>query len=107
VPTQRLSGALTHLEMEVTAVSDDPQRPRFTGRIIHEAQHAAFRGFNRAQAAIIEAAILVSRLHMLPAAKIDSEMAYLTIAIEKTAGAAEREAWGWLVEKIAEYRKAI
>ena len=36
-------------------------------------------------AAVIEAAILSTRLHMLPADKIRSEMAYLAIAIEKTA----------------------
>ena len=63
-----------------------------------------FRGFNRAQAAVVEAAILVSRLHMLPAEKIDREMAYLAIAIDKTAGPAEREAWSWLVERIEQFR---
>jgi len=49
---------------------------------------AHFSGFNRAQAAVIEAAILVSRLNMLPQEKIDAEMAYLRIAVEKTAGRA-------------------
>ena len=28
------------------------------------------------------------------------EIEYLRIAVEKTAGAAEQEAWGWLMEKI-------
>jgi len=32
---------------------------------VHRASHAPFVGFNRAQAAVIEAAILVSRLRML------------------------------------------
>ena len=64
------------------------------------ANHRPFRGFNRAQAAVVEAAILVSRLHMLPPEKIDTEMKYLAIAIEKTAGPTEREAWSWLVERI-------
>jgi hypothetical protein len=58
--------------------------------------HAAFMGLNRAQAAVVEGAVLVSRLHMLALEKIDSEMAYLQIAIDKTAGAGEHEAWGWL-----------
>jgi hypothetical protein len=52
---------------------------------------------------VIEAAILASRLHMLPREKIESEMAYLENAVGKTAGAAEREAWGWLKEKISAY----
>ena len=62
--------------------------------------HAPFAGFNRAQAAVIEAAILVSRLHMLPREKIETEIGYLETAIEKTAGAQETEAWTWLMEAI-------
>ncbi len=45
--------------------------------------HAPFAGFNRAQAAVIEAAILLSRLHMLPRDKVESEIAYLEIAISQ------------------------
>ena len=61
-------------------------------------------GFNRAQAAVVEGAVLVSRLHMLPPEKIDAEMAYLQIAIDKTAGPEEHEAWGWLREAVAAHR---
>ena len=39
--------------------------------MVHAASHAPFQGFNRAQAAVIEAAILASRLHMLPREKIE------------------------------------
>ena len=60
-------------------------------------------GFNRAQAAVVEAAILVSRLHMLPEQKIRSELEYLGIAIKKTAGEKERTAWKWLMEKVDDY----
>jgi hypothetical protein len=49
---------------------------------------------------VIEAAILASRMHMLPPEKIRSELAYLDIAISKTAGPRETEAWSWLREKI-------
>jgi hypothetical protein len=41
---------------------------------------------------------------MLPAEKIDEEIRYLTIAISKTAGERELEAWGWLMEKIENFR---
>jgi hypothetical protein len=100
-----LAGALAHQELEVAAFEDDAVRPRFRCRVVHEAAHASFRGFNRAQAAVIEAAILVSRLHMLPADKVEREMAYLAIAIEKTAGPQEREAWEWLVARIDAFRR--
>ncbi len=70
-----------------------------------EASHAPFKGFNRAQAAVIEAAILASRLHMLPREKIERELGYLQIAVEKTAGPREHEAWRLLVEKIEDHYK--
>ena len=55
---------------------------------------------------MIEAAILVSRLDFLPREKIEREIDYLRIAVEKTAGAAEREAWDWLIEKIRSHYAA-
>jgi hypothetical protein len=97
----RLASALAHSEVEVVEVVEDPQRPRFRCGTVHEVAHAPFLGFNRAQAAVIEGAILVSRLHMLPADKVEQEFGYLKIAIAKTAGASEAEAWGWLMDAVA------
>ena len=100
-----IEAALGHVEVQVERLEEDPVRPRFFCKKVEEATHSAFRGFNRAQAAVIEAAILVSRLHMLPADKVDREMEYLQIAVEKTAGPREREAWGWLNQRLQEYRE--
>ncbi len=100
-----LVGALSHQELTVDSVDEDPERPRFRCRVVHETTHAPFRGFNRAQAAVIEAAILISRLERLPLDKIEREMAYLAIAIEKTAGPQEQEAWGWLATRFDEFRR--
>jgi hypothetical protein len=104
VPCARLSEALAHRELALAHLEEDAQRPRLHFDVVHERNHRAFRGFNRAQAAVIAAAILVSRLTMLPAEKIDSEMEYLSVAIDKTAGAQEREAWSWLVQRIEAFR---
>jgi len=107
LPCQKIKGqyleqALSHTELEITDFVDGDPRTAFTGKIVHEQTHAPFRGFNRAQSAVIEAAVLTSRLSMLPAEKVQQEIAYLTIAIEKTAGERELEAWGWLMIKIKE-----
>jgi uncharacterized protein len=104
LPCRRLAGALAHSEVRLERVDDDPTRPRLYCREVAQGTHGPFIGFNRAQSAVVEAAILVSRLHMLPPEKIDTEMSYLAIAIEKTAGPREREAWGWLTSRIAEFR---
>jgi uncharacterized protein len=101
-----LVAALAHQELAVDRVEEDDLRPRFHCRVVHEGAHRAFRGFNRAQAAVIEAAILVSRLHLLPRDKVEREIAYLEIAISKTAGEHEREAWGWLVARIGDFYDA-
>ena len=100
-----LEGALAHLELAVEHVEEDELRPRFHCRIVHEGNHAPFKGFNRAQAAVIETAILATRLKMLPREKVETELAYHQIAVEKTAGPREHEAWRILVEKIEDFYK--
>ncbi len=103
IACKRLSAALAHVEVRVESRKDDELRPVFTCRQTHAATHGPFRGFNRAQAAVIEAAILVSRLHLLPEHKIRSELEYLGIAVGKTAGENERTAWQWLTDKVEQY----
>jgi hypothetical protein len=103
VPVPRLAGAIAHMELAVRHVSDDAERPRLTCEVVRHVAHAPFAGFNRAQAAVLEAAILVSRLHFLPREKVEQELAYLEIAVAKTAGPVEQEAWGWLMDKVAAY----
>jgi len=105
VPGAVLEGALAHAELAVERIEEDELRPRFHCHIAHEATHAPFKGFNRAQAAVIETAILASRLKMLPREKIEQELAYLQIAVEKTAGPKEHEAWRLLIEKIEDHYK--
>jgi hypothetical protein len=107
VPCVRLAHSLAHRELELVEVEDDAVRPRLFCRTVHEAGHGRFPGFNRARSAVIEAAILVSRLHMLSPDKIDAELAYLQIAIDKTAGPDELQAWGWLMDRIEIHRAGV
>jgi hypothetical protein len=100
VPVPRLAAALAHAELAVIDVEEDDQRPRFHCRVVHRAMHAPFEGLNRAKAAVIEAAILVSRLHLLPRERVEREIAYLESTIAKTAGPEEQEAWQWLMRAI-------
>lgn len=100
----RLEQALSHAELELVAFEDDPLRPRLSFRVVHQESHAPFLGFNRAQHAVIEGAILLSRRHLLPWNKIASEFARLQVLVEKTAGPREREAWGWLLEALHDHR---
>src|SRR5580704_580268 len=104
VASVRLAESLAHAELELDELRDDKERPVLRMKCVHRENHAPFAGFNRAQAAVVEGAVLVSRLFMLSADKVDREMAYLRIAIDKTAGDAERTAWEWLTAAIARHR---
>lgn len=101
---QVLSCALAHTEVELVRVEDDDTRPKLFCKAVHTANHAPFRGFNRAQYSVLEAAILISRLNMIPLEKIEVEIDYLRIGLEKTAGDRELEAWGWLMTVIENYK---
>jgi len=103
----RLADTLVHKELKLVKVKQDALRPQLFLEVVHEVQHQPFQGFNRAQAAVIELAVLVSRLKRLPMEKIEQEMDYLAIAIEKTAGTRELEAWAWLVEAVTNHQAAM
>lgn len=107
LPGMRLAGALSHWELAVDRVTEDATRPRFHCKLVHRAQHSPFEGFNRAQAAVLECAVLVSRLKMLPPDKVEAELQYLEIAIAKTAGEREQVAWSWLMERVDAWRKSL
>ena len=97
----RLSETLAHWELEVVETREHAERPRFVCRVAGAHAHAAFEGFNRAFAAVVEAAVLASRLDMLPRAEIEAEFARLRVIVGKTAGPREAEAFGWLEAKVA------
>jgi len=103
VPGVRLEDALGHVELRLREIVEDTVRPTLRMQRMHERIHKGFAGFNRAQAAVVEGAILVSRLDRLPRSKIEGEMQYLKIAIDKTAGPIEREAWQWLCEAVEKH----
>jgi hypothetical protein len=87
-------------EVEVRAMDSTPPRSRIESAVVHRGARREFIGFNRARHAVIEAAIYVTRLHLLPRAFIDSELARLQVIVDKTAGAAEFEAMALLTEHV-------
>lgn len=100
-----LAGTLAHIEVELIRIEEEPSRPKLFCAAVHSVNHAPFTGFNRAQYSVLEAAILVSRLNMLPWDKIETELNYLRIGLEKTAGPRELEAWSWLMAFIEQHQQ--
>ncbi len=69
------------------------QRAEFLARIVAQGTQREFIGFNRAKHAVLEAAILATRVDILPAAEIAAEFARLATPVEKTGGAREKQAF--------------
>lgn len=108
-PAEKISGqvlacALAHSEVEIERIEEDELRPKLFCKALYKANHKPFNGFNRAQFSVLEAAILISRLDMLPLQKVESEIAYLKIGLDKTAGEREVEAWGWIMEVLEKHK---
>ena len=97
--------ANTFYNVVVNEYQEDDKRPNIICDIKNSAVIKPFLGFNRAQFSVIEAAVLLSRLGMISMEKIDREIEYLKIGIDKTAGPHELEAWGWIQDKILSYKK--
>ena len=73
-------------------------RARFLARVVDEGRARDFAGFNRAKHAVIEATILATRLHLLGRERVVEEIGRLRPLVDKTGGAAEREAFDYLAE---------
>jgi hypothetical protein len=87
-----LEAASSWRELEVLSIDATPPRSRIEARVVHRGLRREFIGFNRAKHAVLEAAILATRTHLLPADEIRDEFARLQILVDKTAGPREREA---------------
>jgi hypothetical protein len=95
-----LEAACSWRELEVVSVDATPPRSRIDTRVMHRGVRREFIGFNRARHAVLEAAILATRTHLLPAEQIREEYARLQIIVDKTAGPREREAMELLTEYV-------
>ena len=100
-----LQEALTYIEIRAHKLKENKIRPEFECKILNETMLKPFQGFNRAQAAVIEAAILASRLGIISIKKINKEIGYLQNAINKTAGDKEKFAWNQLLKRINNFKK--
>lgn len=90
-------------EFEIESFDDVEERTRLTARVVYSGRLRDFFGFNRAKHAVLEAAILATRVDLLPRKDILAQFGSLRILVEKTAGPAEREAFELLSRYVDEY----
>jgi hypothetical protein len=82
-------------EVRVESI-EDSERARVSTVVVGGGEGREFLGLNRARHAVLEASILASRVHLLPAAEIASELERLAVLVDKTAGPREREAFDYV-----------
>jgi hypothetical protein len=95
-----LTDACRWYAFRVLEVDDREARIRLACQVVDQGRQRDFFGFNRAKHAVVEAAILATRLELLPAEQVRAEFARLAVLVAKTGGPQEERAFRFLKEFI-------
>jgi uncharacterized protein len=95
-----LTGACRFYEFEVRSMDESRERIQIRAEVVHRGTLREFFGLNRAKHAVVEAAILATRLHLIPQDEIRAEYRKLRVLVEKTGGPDEHTAFAFLAEHI-------
>ena len=95
-----LADCCRYFEFRVKSVDDRSERVSIEAEVVHAGRVRDFFGFNRAKHAVVEAAILSTRLHLIPHAEVAAEFKKLRVIVGKTGGPAEHAAMDLLEAKL-------
>ena len=96
-----LANACRWYAFEVTEIDDSEQRVEISCHVVSRGRLRDFVGWNRAMHAVLEAAILATRVHMSPKDRLLQQLQPLATIVDKTASDTERRAFAMLSEFIA------
>jgi hypothetical protein len=96
-PAEKIHGAVfehtcSWMELEVVSGSGDDVRADFDCRVVHTGRRKDYAGFCRAGGAVIEAAILATRIDMNDLETVEEELNRYQAIVEKTGSGSEEEA---------------
>ena len=91
-----IQSACRAYEFKVESIDETGPRMSLICEVVKIHRMRDFFGFNRAKHAVIEAAILATRIDFLPAQEIQQQFQQLQVIVEKTAGLAETRAFDHL-----------
>lgn len=100
IPGRVLSDCCRWFEFTIDSVDDSAPRSLMPATIRHAEEKRPFFGFNRAKHAVIEAAILATRLHLISRHEVSTALTFLAPAVEKTGGPTELQAWQLITDFI-------
>ena len=91
-----IASACRWYALKVRLIDDDAARSRIVADVVDRGRLRDFFGFSRARHAVVEAAILATRVALLPRDEIVAEFDRLRVLVDKTGGDAEHEAFEFL-----------
>jgi hypothetical protein len=100
-----LRDACRYYEFRVATCDDSGERAEIDAEVVHAGRLRDFFGLNRAKHAVVEAAILATRLGFLPLDEVEAEYRKLLVLVEKTGGPQEREAFAFLEGHLREEKR--
>ncbi len=98
-----LKDACRWMALRIHTRDETPPRATYQCDVVDSGRLRDFWGFNRAMHAVVEAAILATRLHMLPQQEVQQQYDALRVLIQKTAGDRERNAFDILQQHVTAF----
>jgi hypothetical protein len=95
-----LADACRWYAFRVRELDDRQERTNIVVDVVASGRLRDFLGFNRAKHAVLEAAILATRIGILPKEQISEDLKKLAVLVEKTGGDQERRAFAFLEEHV-------
>jgi hypothetical protein len=95
-----LTDACRAYELRVVSLDDSKERARIEVEVLRTVRIRDFFGFNRAKHAVVEAAILATRIGILPLEEIQTEFRRLAVMVVKTGGEQEHQAFKMLQDYV-------
>ena len=99
-----LPSACRAYEFRVASLDDRQERTKIDVEVVRSEQLREYFGLNRAKHAVVEAAILATRIDFLSLEEIVSKFSDLASAVQKTGGPAEHRAFHFLESYIEKAR---
>jgi hypothetical protein len=106
VPGYVLEGTCRWYELHGLQANETQARAALRCRVVHRGWKRDFCGWNRAQFAVVESAILATRLELLPADVVKQDIERWRTLVEKTGGDKEKRAMEFVVKYLDNWYRA-
>jgi len=105
-PAEHISGAVLQsacrwYEFQIESIDETDERTIMQAKVIHQGRIRDYFGLNRAKHAVLEAAILATRTHIIAQSELETQYRALAEIVKKTAGPEEQAAFDLLEEYIS------